>query len=144
MAGWTAYAAENPVEESTAGDGLEEDLRGMQESIINWKQANSKGDKLLTGELLDGAGDGGSDWFAFDISRMGVEDNQAAYLSRLQDVVEEIYQDIEGNRNRYRLSDIYRMILTIEACGVIQRLLGRIGWEYHRSFKRQYMEQPMG
>lgn len=31
--------------------------------------------------------------------------------------MEKIYQDLEGNKKRYRLSDIYRIILTIEACG---------------------------
>lgn len=121
-AGRFSYAAENTAEvslteESSAGTENAGELRKMQESIINWKNSNSKGDKLLSGELLNGAGDGGSDWFAFDISRIGMEDNQAAYLSRLQNEVEKIYQDLEGNKSRHRLLDIYRIILTIEACG---------------------------
>ena len=103
----TAYAAENSVAE----------LRGMQDMILNWKYANGGENQILAGDLLDGAGEGGSDWIAFNISRMGVEDNQAAYLSRLQDVVEKLYQDTEGNGKKYRLSDIYRMIITIKACG---------------------------
>lgn len=69
----TAYAAENSVAE----------LRGMQDMILNWKYANGGENQILAGDLLDGAGEGGSDWIAFNISRMGVEDNQAAYLSRL-------------------------------------------------------------
>ena len=40
---------------------------------------------------------------------MGIEDQQAAYLSRLEDVVEKIYQDMEDSRLRYRLSDLHRI-----------------------------------
>ena len=94
-----------------------ESLRSMQADIVEWKRTANGGEQLLAGQLLDGAGDSGSDWFAFDISRMNIEDNQAAYLSRMKDVVEKIYEDIEGNQKSYRFTDIYRMILTIEACG---------------------------
>ena len=111
-AGTISHAAESSPQESQT-----DELRKMQERIVSWKCVSMGYDQLLRGELLDGAGDGGSDWFAFDISRMGIEDNQAAYLSRLQDAVEKIYQDLEGNKKRFRLSDLHRMVLTIEACG---------------------------
>lgn len=103
----TAYAAESSAAE----------LRGMQDMILDWKYAKGGESKFLSGDLLDGAGEGGSDWIAFNISRIGIEDNQAAYLSRLQDVVEKLYQDPNSDGKKYLLSDIYRIIITIEACG---------------------------
>lgn len=103
--------------QDSKGAGNVERLRSMQADIVEWKRTVNGEEQLLSGQLLDGAGDSGSDWFAFDISRMHMEDNQAAYLSRMKDVVEKIYQDLEGNQKNYRLTDIYRMILTIEACG---------------------------
>ena len=45
------------------------------------------------------------------------KENQAAYLSRLQDAVENVYADLEDSKTRYRLSDIHRMALTVMACG---------------------------
>ena len=88
----------------------------MQEDIIDWRRSFEDSSQLLSGELLDKAGSAGSDWFAFDISRMGIEDQQAAYLSRLEDVVEKIYQDMEDSRLRYRLSDLHRIAMTVERC----------------------------
>lgn len=94
-----------------------QEIRQIQEGIISWKE-DAEGEKqLLAGNLLDGAGSPGSDWFAFGESRMGKEDNQAAYLSRLRDAVEKVYADLEDSKTRYRLSDIHRMALTVMACG---------------------------
>lgn len=113
----TVVRAAASAENGSGAESSAEALRNMQADIVKWKQAANGEEQFLDGELLDGAGNGGSDWFAFDISRMGLEDNQAAYLSRMKDVVENIYQNLEGSEQKYRLSDIYRMILTIEACG---------------------------
>lgn len=99
-----------------AADGLD-GLRKMEAGIVSWMRTEGGEEQLLAGEVLDGAGGGASDWIAFDISRMGIEDNQAAYLSRLKETVEEIYQEPEQAKKSFRLSDVYRMILTIEACG---------------------------
>lgn len=95
-----------------------EDLRAFQEGIVEWKKNVSGGERqLLTGSILDGAGNAGSDWFAFDISRMGLKDCQAAYLSRLKDAVERMYQNPEESRLRYLLSDWHRIAITVKACG---------------------------
>ena len=32
-------------------------------------------------------------------------------------MVEKIYQDMEDSRLRYRLSDLHRIAMTVEACG---------------------------
>ena len=89
----------------------------MEEQIVEWKRSSEGEESLLMGNLLDNAGEGGSDWWAFIISRMGTEDKQAAYLSRLRDAVEKIYQDMEASQKSYRLSDIHRIVLTVRACG---------------------------
>ena len=99
-----------------AGNGAEE-IRAMEEQIVEWKRSSEGEESLLMGNLLDNAGEGGSDWWAFIISRMGTEDKQAAYLSRLRDAVEKIYQDMEASQKSYRLSDIHRIVLTVRACG---------------------------
>ena len=80
-----------------AGNGAEE-IRAMEEQIVEWKRSSEGEESLLMGNLLDNAGEGGSDWWAFIISRMGTEDKQAAYLSRLRDAVEKIYQDMEASQ----------------------------------------------
>ncbi len=98
-----------------------QELRAMQQKILDWKCPSAESGELLTGDLLDGAGQAASDWFAFDICRMGIQDNQAAYLARLQDQIEQIYQEMEEDSatvmQEYRLTDLHRMILTLEACG---------------------------
>ena len=74
---------------------------------------------MLTRELRDQAGSAGSDWFAFDVARMGnaTEEQRAAYLARLQDAVEAVYANKEDSMMRLRISDIHRMALTVIACG---------------------------
>lgn len=107
--------------EEAAADSQEP--RTMQQKILDWKCPSAEAGELLTGDLLDGAGQAASDWFAFDIGRIGNEDknNQAAYLARLEDVVEKIYQEMAEDSatvmREYRLTDLHRMVLTIEACG---------------------------
>lgn len=101
-----------------AGDGLNaERPRQLQSEIVEWKRAAGGENLLLAGDVLDSAGGAGSDWVAFNISRIGMEDNQAAYLSRLRDAVEKIYEDTETSAKRYNLSDLHRLVLTVEACG---------------------------
>lgn len=113
-------AAPYAVAAETTGDAKSQaqEIRQIQDNIVSWK-AGTEGEKqLLVGDLLDGAGSPGSDWYAFTIARMGEEkENQAAYLSRLQDAVENVYADLEDSKTRYRLSDIHRMALTVMACG---------------------------
>lgn len=94
-----------------------ENIRSLQQGIVEWKKQIEGEAQVLAGDLLDGAGGGSSDWVAFDISRMGIRDNQAAYLSRLKDQVEKIYKNLDDSRTRYRVSDIHRLVLTIGACG---------------------------
>lgn len=102
---------------ATENEKYLQEARTIQEEIISWK-CDVEGEKeLLAGSLLDGAGSAGSDWFAFDISRMGKEDQQAAYLSRLKDAVETMYIDKEDSKVRYRVSDFHRIAMTILACG---------------------------
>lgn len=112
----TPYAV--AAETNGDADSQAQEIRQIQDNIVSWK-AGTEGEKqLLAGELLDGAGSPGRDWYAFTIARMGEEkENQAAYLSRLQDAVENVYADLEDSKTRYRLSDIHRMALTAMACG---------------------------
>ncbi len=103
--------------EETSAKYSTENIRSMQQSIVDWKKQIEGEDQILAGDLLDGAGGGSSDWVAFDISRMGIQDNQAAYLSRMKDQVERIYQDLDASRTKLRVSDMHRLVLTIGACG---------------------------
>ena len=95
------------------------DVKQMEEGIVSWKSSSEGEKELLTGELRDQAGSAGSDWFAFDVARMGsaTEEQRAAYLARLQDAVEAVYAYKEDSMMRLRISDIHRMALTVIACG---------------------------
>ena len=77
----TPYAV--AAETNGDADSQAQEIRQIQDNIVSWK-AGTEGEKqLLAGELLDGAGSPGSDWYAFTIARIGEEkENQAAYLSR--------------------------------------------------------------
>lgn len=101
-----------------AADPLQ-DVKQMQEGIVSWKSSSEGEKELLAGDLLDQAGSAGSDWFAFDVARMGsaTEEQRAAYLARLQDAVEAVYANKEDSMMRLRISDIHRMALTVIACG---------------------------
>lgn len=101
-----------------AADRLQ-DVKQMQEGIVSWKSSSEGEKELLAGDLLDQAGSAGSDWFAFDVARMGsaTEEQRAAYLARLQDAVEAVYANKEDSMMRLRISDIHRMALTVIACG---------------------------
>ena len=78
------------------------DVKQMEEGIVSWKSSSEGEKELLTGELRDQAGSAGSDWFAFDVARMGsaTEEQRAAYLARLQDAVEAVYANKEDSMMR--------------------------------------------
>ena len=84
------------------------DVKQMEEGIVSWKSSSEGEKELLTGELRDQAGSAGSDWFAFDVARMGsaTEEQRAAYLARLQDAVEAVYANKEDSMMRLRISEI--------------------------------------
>ena len=65
-----------------AADRLQ-DVKQMEEGIVSWESSSEGEKELLTGELRDQAGSAGSDWFAFDVARMGsaTEEQRAAYLA---------------------------------------------------------------
>lgn len=94
-----------------------EDIRRMQEQIVDWKKFSIAEDDLLAGELLENAGSSESDWYAFCISRMGAEDQQGVYLGKLQAQFEDLYKNMDENLSAWRATDWYRMVLTITACG---------------------------
>ena len=98
-----------------AAEVTSQDLQQIQEGVLSWK--NSGETKLLSGELLDGAGTSQSDWYAFDVSRMGLEQKQDAYLSRLQDAVSKIYEDLDNSIKTMKVTDWSRIALTASACG---------------------------
>ncbi|MDO4621408.1 MAG: terpene cyclase/mutase family protein [Eubacteriales bacterium] len=94
-----------------------EDVRGMQQNALYWENERTEEEGVLSGSVLDAAGTPDSDWVAFSISRMGVEDNQAAYLYRLRETVEEMYADQEKTKKEHLPSDLCRIALTVNACG---------------------------
>lgn len=97
--------------------GEKEDLRQIQDQILQWKREENGKEFLLSGALLDQAGSSAGDWFAFDVGRIGKADGQAQYLSRLIAAVEEMYQDLEENRSRLKATDWHRIAIAAAACG---------------------------
>ncbi len=95
----------------------EAQIREVQEAIVDWEMERNESDQLLTGELLDNADGRESQWFAFAASRIGIEDNQAQYLARLQQVVEYYYANLEAEKENLKATDWHRLALTIRACG---------------------------
>lgn len=93
------------------------EIRRIQENILNWKLEQSGEDEILSGELLDSAGQSISDWYAFAGSRIGSVDGQAAYLSRLRDYVEDIYSDLDKKTAKMNATEWHRIALTVAACG---------------------------
>lgn len=94
-----------------------DEIREIEDGIIDWKKSLIGEKELFAGAFVDKAGDPASDWFAFSASRMGIEGDRASYLARMQETVEAIYADPEKYQGSLLVSDIYRMILTIKACG---------------------------
>ena len=94
-----------------------EKIREIENGIVDWKKGIIGEKELFAGSFVDKAGDPASDWFAFTVSRMGTEGDRASYLARMQETVEAIYADPEKYQGSLLVSDIYRMILTIKACG---------------------------
>lgn len=105
-----------PVMADAQMDTIKE-FRAIQTGIIEWKMEQAGIDSLLSGSVLDHAGESGSDWYAFTGSRIGTVDGQAAYLSRLQDYVEGIYADLENNAASMNATEWHRLALTVSACG---------------------------
>lgn len=83
----------------------EAQIREVQEAIVDWEMERNESDQLLTGELLDNADGSESQWFAFAASRIGIEDNQAQYLARLQQVVEYYYANLEAEKENLKATD---------------------------------------
>lgn len=105
-----------PVSVSAAKTDTDAVLQ-LEKDIVNWKLSVTGQKQMLEGDLLDGAGGAGSDWFAFDVARMGETENRAAYLSRLKDATERIYANLEDAKVKLRLSDLHRVAMTVEALG---------------------------
>lgn len=105
-----------PVMADIQMDTMKE-FRAIQTGIIDWKMEQAGIGSLLSGSVLDHAGESGSDWYAFTGSRIGTVEGQDAYLSRLQDHVEKIYSNLEENAASMNATEWHRLALTVSACG---------------------------
>ena len=113
------------VQPILAASSSAEDIRQLQEGIVTWKTTAEGEKQLLSGDFLDAAGSAESDWFAFDLARMGEAENSAAYLSRLKDAVERIYASIEDSKVSLRVSDLHRIAMTVKALGADPENFGK-------------------
>lgn len=104
--------------EVSPADGGVTSLREVQDGILGWRGiAEGTDSLLLPGDLLDGAGGAASDWWAFGTARRGGSESMASYLSRLQDAVEKLYEDLDSSLMRLQATDWHRMALTVAALG---------------------------
>lgn len=113
------------VQPILAASSSAEDIRQLQEGIVTWKTTTEGEKQLLSGDFLDAAGSAESDWFAFDLARMGEAENSAAYLSRLKDAVEKVYANLEDSKVKLRISDMHRVAMTAKALGADPEHFGK-------------------
>lgn len=104
------------VTEHSSRDVAVSELWKVAHDIIEWKKQQSGGTHLLDGEVLNNAGDSDPDWYAFALGRLGTEDNQAQYLSKLQEYVERCYQTGDG-LSKQKATEWHRISLAVIACG---------------------------
>lgn len=99
-------------------DYTSNDIEKTIEDIINWKKTslNAEGGYLLSSSLADTAGTANSDWYAFAVGRLGVEDDYFSYLTVLKSYVEEKYKTDE-KLDSQKSTEWHRIALTALSLG---------------------------
>lgn len=99
-------------------DYTSNDIEKTIEDIINWKKTslNAEGSYLLSSSLADTAGTANSDWYAFAVGRLGVEDDYFSYLTILKSYVEDKYKTDE-KLDSQKSTEWHRIALTALSLG---------------------------
>lgn len=97
--------------------------------ILRWKKADVGAEEdapLLCDALLALAGTTPGDWYPIGLGRLGIPDDQAAYLAVINDNVQKRYQTPE-KLSRAKATEWHRIILAVLACGGNPRRMGESG-----------------
>ncbi len=105
-----------------------ENIRQVAEDLINWKKSDvgSESDGyLINDKFLEQAGTTPGDWFPIGLGRLGIEDNQSAYLAVINDNVQKRYDDGDGKKlSEAKATEWHRIALAVLACGGNPRAVG--------------------
>lgn len=89
------------------------------EDIIDWKKSTNDvraEDALFDQRFLAEAGETAGDWYVIGMGRLGYEDDYAAYLAVIKDIVQERYQE-EHKLSKAKATEWHRISLAILAAG---------------------------
>lgn len=110
VAGMWATAAESSVAD---------EAWNIAEGIIAWKKADNGADPdgyLLNDTYLALAGTTPGDWYPIGLGRLGIADQNAAYLAVIRDQIEERYRQ-PGKLNAAKATEWHRIALAVLAMG---------------------------
>lgn len=120
---WSARTPAYAAEDVTA-----EMILSVANGLIDWKKRDVGSDAdgyLINDTFLLQAGTTPGDWFPIGLGRLGIEDNQTAYLAVLGDNVQKRYDDPSGNRlDAAKATEWHRIALAVLASGGNPRSMG--------------------
>ena len=97
--------------------------------IINWKKSTIGAEDsgyLINDEFLSQAGTTPGDWYPIGLGRLGIKDNQDAYLAVISDNVEKRYQTT-AKLDKAKATEWHRISLAVLASGGNPRRMGENG-----------------
>lgn len=95
------------------------ELLKIADDLIKWKKSDcglSSSDNLLSGKMLDSAGSTSCDWYVIGMSRLGIKDDYAVYLSVLKNNVQSRYSQ-SGKLSNSKSTEWHRISLAVLAAG---------------------------
>lgn len=104
--------------ESSHAEPSADEILDVARALIEYeKSANDcRGDFLIDGNIVSGAGNSSSDWLAFAVGRFGMGDDFAGYLAVAEDYICERYKKDE-KLSAYKATEWHRLILSVLSCG---------------------------
>lgn len=108
----TAYADETYTADS---------IRAEEEAILDFR---SGGKVLLSGDILDHAGDSASDWYVYSAARLGRPGDYAAYGEKLTERITDVYSNFAENTRDLLPSELDRWVIMAEVCGLDATAIG--------------------
>lgn len=97
----------------------ENDIKNIAQGIINWKKLDNGSTTdgyLINDKFLELAGTTPGDWFPIGLGRLGVNDDYAAYLAVIKDVVKARYEK-KGKLSSVKATEWHRISLAVLAMG---------------------------
>lgn len=107
-----------------------EEIMEIACGIIDFeKAANGSSDSLLEGKLLLDAGTPAADWYAFALSRLGIELDRLGYLAMAEENIATRYRE-NGSLDASMATEWHRIILSMLACGGDPTAVALSGTDY--------------